>query len=326
VQSAVSSAVNQSTLAFISNVTIGDLLIAMPSNDSGPSGISVTGDSQGNTWTKDVDLTVNTKTVQTWHTVASATGANTVSFSNSTNIGLDIIAEFSGVSATVDAFGSGTTSPSITTTQAYDLLVSAARVTASNPTIVAPTLLLKNSNFTLGYAWSAYQVVPGVGAITAGFSGGGSPAYESVAYKATAVSSPGNNGDWYLNTSTGVLWGPKTGGVWGISTFDLLPTAGESHTNCSSSASPAVCGAASTGSIVVAAAGTSIVVNTTAVTANSQIFLMYDSSLGTKLSVTCNVTEPALYGVTAKVAATSFTLTSTASVTNPACFSYMIIN
>lgn len=97
-------------------------------------------------------------------------------------------------------------------------------------------------------------------------------------------------------------------------------------TNCSSSASPAACVSAAAGSVVVAAAATTVVVNTTIVTANSQIFLMYDSSLGTKLSVTCNTTEPALYGVTARTAGTSFTITSTASVTNPACFSYLIVN
>ena len=97
-------------------------------------------------------------------------------------------------------------------------------------------------------------------------------------------------------------------------------------TNCSSSASPAVCAAAAAGSVVVAAAATTVTVNTTAVTANSQILVFYDSSLGTKLGVTCNTTEPALYGVTARVAATSFTLTSSAPITNPACFSYIIIN
>ena len=97
-------------------------------------------------------------------------------------------------------------------------------------------------------------------------------------------------------------------------------------TNCSSSASPAVCAAAAAGSVVVAAAATTVTVNTTAVTANSQILMFYDSSLGTKLGVTCNTTEPALYGVTARVAATSFTLTSSAPITNPACFSYIIIN
>jgi hypothetical protein len=97
-------------------------------------------------------------------------------------------------------------------------------------------------------------------------------------------------------------------------------------TNCSSSASPAVCAAAAAGSVVVAAAATTVTVNTTAVTANSQIMVLYDSSLGTKLGVTCNATEPALYGVTARVAATSFTITSSAPITNPACFSYLVIN
>jgi hypothetical protein len=97
-------------------------------------------------------------------------------------------------------------------------------------------------------------------------------------------------------------------------------------TNCSSAASPAVCAAASAGSVVVAAAATTVVVNTTAVTANSQILVFYDSALGTKLGVTCNATEPALYGVTARTAATSFTITATSPITNPACFSYLIIN
>jgi hypothetical protein len=100
----------------------------------------------------------------------------------------------------------------------------------------------------------------------------------------------------------------------------------QTGTNCSSAAAPAVCAAAAAGSVVVAASATTVVVNTTAVTANSQIFLTYDSSLGTKLGVTCNVTEPALYGVTARTAATSFTITATAPTTNPACFSFFILN
>lgn len=97
-------------------------------------------------------------------------------------------------------------------------------------------------------------------------------------------------------------------------------------TNCSSAASPAVCGSASAGSVVIAATATSVVVNTTAVTANSQIFVMYDAGLGTKLSVTCNATEPALYGITARTAGTSFTIGASVSTTNPACFSYFIVN
>jgi hypothetical protein len=70
------------------------------------------------------------------------------------------------------------------------------------------------------------------------------------------------------------------------------------------------------------------VVDTTAVTANSQIFVQQDDTLGTKLSVTCNTGilagPPA---VTARSAATSFTVSVTAGLTvNPVCFSYFIVN
>jgi hypothetical protein len=96
--------------------------------------------------------------------------------------------------------------------------------------------------------------------------------------------------------------------------------------NCSSSASPAVCGSSASGSVVVAAAATTVQVNTTAVTANSQVQLTFDSSLGTKLGVTCNTTvvQPT---VSARTGGTSFTITvPTAPTTNPACFSYTIMN
>lgn len=97
-------------------------------------------------------------------------------------------------------------------------------------------------------------------------------------------------------------------------------------TNCSSSASPAVCSAAPVGSVVIAASATSVVVNTSAVTANSQILITFDSSLGTKLGVTCNTTYAAPY-VTARSAATSFTISvGTAPTTNPACYSFEVIN
>jgi hypothetical protein len=97
-------------------------------------------------------------------------------------------------------------------------------------------------------------------------------------------------------------------------------------TACANAAAPAVCAAAPSGFVVVAASATTVTVNTTAVTANSQIQLTFDSSLGTALSVTCNTT-PVQPTVSARVAATSFTITvPSAPTTNPACFSYTIIN
>jgi hypothetical protein len=98
-------------------------------------------------------------------------------------------------------------------------------------------------------------------------------------------------------------------------------------TNCTSSASPAVCAAAAAGSVVVAAADTTIVVDTTAVTANSQIIVQEDASLGARLSVTCNATAAtAPPVVTARTAATSFTITTTVPIANPRCLSYFIVN
>lgn len=127
----------------------------------------------------------------------------------------------------------------------------------------------------------------------------------------------------------------STVAVTGTSTFTGLITANggvtstvyNTATNCSSAAAPAVCAAASSGSVVIAAAGTTVTVNTTAVTANSQILIQEDSSLGTKLSVTCNTTTGRDLTVTARTAGTSFVITTSAApVTNPACISYRIVN
>jgi len=103
----------------------------------------------------------------------------------------------------------------------------------------------------------------------------------------------------------------------------------KTSTNCSSAASPAVCGSSSAGNFVIAAGATTLTINTTAVTASSQIFMQGDESLGTKLGVTCNTTITSLLDpvVTSRTAGTSFSIATSATITvNPACFSYEIIN
>jgi hypothetical protein len=104
-----------------------------------------------------------------------------------------------------------------------------------------------------------------------------------------------------------------------------------SSSNCSSSASPAACGSAMAGSIAVPAGTTpTLVVDTSAVTANSQILLTPDESLGSKLGVTCNntlatVATPPV--ITARSAGTSFTVQINATVSgNPVCLSYLVVN
>ncbi len=99
-----------------------------------------------------------------------------------------------------------------------------------------------------------------------------------------------------------------------------------SATNCADSAGDAACVAAPAGGVVVDAGDTATVVSTTAVTANSQIFIVPDMGLGTRLSVTCNATTPTDLRVTARTAGTSFTITVSAPVTNPLCVNYLIVN
>jgi len=95
---------------------------------------------------------------------------------------------------------------------------------------------------------------------------------------------------------------------------------------CASSASPAVCASSPDGSVAIAAGATTVVVNTTAVTANSQILLQFDASLGTRLGVTCNATYVSSW-ISTRTAGTSFTITvAAAPTTNPECFSYSIVN
>ncbi len=106
-------------------------------------------------------------------------------------------------------------------------------------------------------------------------------------------------------------------------TFTSMATA----TNCADGAGDAACGSAVAGSVVIDAADTDTVVSTTGVTADSQIFIQEDSSLGTRLSVTCNTDTGRTYTITARTAATSFTVTASgAPTTNPACLSYSIVN
>ena len=123
---------------------------------------------------------------------------------------------------------------------------------------------------------------------------------------------------------------PATSVVTNQGTWSSLLYA--TKTNCSSSASPAVCGGAAAGSVALPtnAVSSSLVVDTTAVTANSQIFVQADDTLGTKLSVTCNSTAATLAGglaITARTAGTSFTIANNIAVTtNPLCVSYWIVN
>jgi hypothetical protein len=87
------------------------------------------------------------------------------------------------------------------------------------------------------------------------------------------------------------------------------------------------CGSAAAGSIVFPAQAASAIIYTTAVTAQSQIFLQEDSSLSSLLGVTCNATLGRTYQITARTSGVGFIVTTnSAPVGNSACLSYHIMN
>jgi len=189
-------------------------------------------------------------------------------------------------------------------------LLSGAPVTGGTATTNFPQFYINKTGNTAPTSFSTGGVMSGINA-PSGFLG--------------------NFVEYHLNGGATVFSVSQTGAISTLSTLSAVGVAQaskyQSSTNCSSSASPAVCASASMGTVNIAAAATTITVNTTAVTANSEIMVVEDSSLGTKLGVTCNTTIARTYAVTARTAATSFVITASAApVTNPACLSYWVMN
>jgi hypothetical protein len=104
------------------------------------------------------------------------------------------------------------------------------------------------------------------------------------------------------------------------------------NTNCASAASPAVCGTSAAGSVAVPTGATpTLQINTTAITANSQVMLTVTEAptTGTRLGVTCNTTLSTLVNPVeiSRVAGSSFTIQMNSTLAiNPACVHYMITN
>jgi hypothetical protein len=87
------------------------------------------------------------------------------------------------------------------------------------------------------------------------------------------------------------------------------------------------CGSAAAGSVAFPVNSTSLVVFTSAVTPQSQIFVQEDSSLGVQLAISCNSSVGRVYQVTQRLAGVSFEIRSSAPpLSNPACLSYHIVN
>lgn len=126
----------------------------------------------------------------------------------------------------------------------------------------------------------------------------------------------------------------QTGATIDFLTRELFATTAQSSlykttTACKTSASPAACAAAPAGAVAIpTGTNPTLVVDTTAVTATSQIVVEVDES--NAAATTCNSTLATLAShpvVTARSAGTSFTLSYSGTIaTNPVCVNYWVVN
>jgi hypothetical protein len=87
------------------------------------------------------------------------------------------------------------------------------------------------------------------------------------------------------------------------------------------------CGSAAAGSVALSSGASSLLVSTTAVTSQSQIFVQEDSSLSTLLGITCNTKPGRTYMVVNRSPGISFEITANSTPgEEPACLSYHIVN
>lgn len=151
------------------------------------------------------------------------------------------------------------------------------------------------------------------GTVTSGTAG-------QLGYYATSSSTISGNASATVSAGVVTASGFTTTGAVSGATFATA-------TNGSSTASPAVCGSAASGIVQIAAVAgsTTLVVDTSAVTTNSRIFLTYSVvGITPPANIATTITQPYVSAISNGV---SFTISiGVGPVTNPINVFYMIVN
>jgi hypothetical protein len=247
-------------------------------------------------------------------------GSNIATFANYgvLNCSTGMTCTASGSTVTLTASGSGVSSVTFTgdgtvlSSTPSTAVTATGTLTAALATAATGTLL---DNATAATAAPTFTFAPRLGGVGVGNG--------SVNFFGTTS----GNGLFGCSTNT---CQSLTSGISLIVTGSTSATKYVSATNCqlggaSGTTSPAACGSAPTGMIAIPASQTTYTVNTTGITANSELFLQQvaDNS-GIPSSPTCNATATNPQ-IASRVAATSFTfsLTTNAAIT---CYHYWLVN
>jgi hypothetical protein len=218
------------------------------------------------------------------------------------------------ITAMTDETGTGALAFATSPTLVTPVLGVAAATTINKVAITAPATsatltLVQGSTLATAGAFSTTLTATGTTTVTLPTTG-----------TLATLSGAEALGNKTINSSSIGASTPSTGAFTSLKGTTLLTT-----TNCSSAASPAVCGSAAAGQVQIAASATSLVVNTSAVTANSRIGCLTYSTAG--ITAPTNVASLIQPYVSAITAGTSFTLTiPVAPLANAVNLDYCIIN
>ena len=181
------------------------------------------------------------------------------------------------------------------------------------------------------YQWFANKVSSGSGTYI-GLSGAFSKTITPTLYGPTLYIIPAgtlsdNEVLEFVSSMNSVDPGCQVGQICNVEGHPVAVSSYRTLLNCSSASTPANCGSAPAGSFVLEVGSTTARVNTTSVTANSQILVIEDSSLGDKLRVSCNKSTGRTYTIMNRAPGLSFTVNSSfAPADHPACLSFQLLN
>jgi hypothetical protein len=192
------------------SLTAGNVLVVWSECSNSP-GYPTISDSQGNTWSTAVQNPsfLHKAFVAVIGTSAAETITATCSSVTSGGFTNIIAYEIAGSNGVVDA---NTLGESITTSVGEDLIFMSAdqqfafrnACTATSPSV---------ADFAQDDLCVGRLPTTSPGAYVGSLTYNSTATSDSFALEATPVASPGNNGDVYLNTTTGILW-LKTAGTW----------------------------------------------------------------------------------------------------------------
>jgi hypothetical protein len=231
----------QSVIALDNPVASGDLItMVLYGNGAGTTtGALAISDTLGSSWSlvaSQVGPGACANDIEVYAAIAPTAGACTITLGNGASTALNsysgyVLAEVQGCTATVDVSGGSYSvmSVGLTTTDTNDFIIAALDDTLA-------TTVVPGSGFTAGVGGScsyegntitcgfAYATIATAGALTASFTGSDfiDPCMLVVAFKGgTGTSAVGADGDWYFNTATDTLYGPRVSGVWPVDGFLL---------------------------------------------------------------------------------------------------------